>query len=881
MVSPTKSTATTDSLPLSTEALDRLTGGAFSASTSGERAAKIRDWLASQPDLTLIQEVFKEISSKDKGAAKPLRERLDEIKRQRAQESIAQEWAHKAEQLLAQEKLNIADAMAWQRDAAKAGAGLSREPLLTLKQQLVARTAHIEDLQKSCQIQREAAVLLTQRTEVLSTKALSDALAARETLQNDFKNWESQAADITNNAHWRSVDSKFPPLLESSGLQLLAVWNAFSAALDQAQAALADANAALPNVPIWASDIRKAHGLAEPIAPTGKPGKPTIDPEKKAQATTSVSEALGILEAELAQGHGKASLQAASIVRQRLKDYAGILDHKLEHQAQAALNAAGEIEGWQRWRADQIRQELVTKAQGLLNRPSGQALGGKKIQEQLRSLREQWKAADQGGPANHALWKKFDEACNEAHAVVDLWIEKVKADNAVHRQARLDLIKELEQWTAQHANGPDWKEVHRSLYQWAQRWQDAGHVSEKTFAEVQPLWKTAFDAAVAPIEAVQAQSVERRKQMTAEADQLGAATVLNIDQIKALQKRWQTEASHIPLDRKFEQKLWDRFRKPIDEAFARKSSEREKAEQAMGEYDRAVLAAAKALQEVSQSGDVSLIQTSLHHLKQVMSGASLASTAPTTAKVPSSTPVSAPPTDPSTADTPHTPPTAQVAQPPKPIVAMRGDDRPGAKRPEAVASVGARGHNAGVTGANKRSADARPLARTTNRGDSRDTAVSRLPRLGDAAFRAQRNAIDAAEFAMKHLAIQAHGEVVTKIMTAWQTRDAANLPTAQALGNKVSASVRQAWAKALTSSNQDNARAATALLRLEVATDTPTPAAFLEARRSLQLQLLTRRNDPAPKDTWATDVAQVLESLDANESVQRLQTVLKVLLQGR
>lgn len=40
-----------------------------------------------------MQAVFKELSAKDKGAAKLLREKLDEIKRSRAQESIAQEWA--------------------------------------------------------------------------------------------------------------------------------------------------------------------------------------------------------------------------------------------------------------------------------------------------------------------------------------------------------------------------------------------------------------------------------------------------------------------------------------------------------------------------------------------------------------------------------------------------------------------------------------------------------------------------------------------------------------------------------------------------------------------------------------------------------------------
>ena len=36
-----------------------------------------------------------------------------------------------------------------------------------------------------------------------------------------------------------------------------------------------------------------------------------------------------------------------------------------------------------------MREELVHKAEGLLKRPEGQAIGGRKMQETLRQLREQ------------------------------------------------------------------------------------------------------------------------------------------------------------------------------------------------------------------------------------------------------------------------------------------------------------------------------------------------------------------------------------------------------------------------------------------------------------------------------------------------------------
>jgi len=73
--------------------LDGVTGGAFSAATSGERAAKVREWLATNPGAEQLQEVFKELSARDKGAAKAIRERMDEMRRAKGQEAIAAEWA--------------------------------------------------------------------------------------------------------------------------------------------------------------------------------------------------------------------------------------------------------------------------------------------------------------------------------------------------------------------------------------------------------------------------------------------------------------------------------------------------------------------------------------------------------------------------------------------------------------------------------------------------------------------------------------------------------------------------------------------------------------------------------------------------------------------
>ena len=132
--------------------------------------------------------------------------------------------------------------------------------------------------------------------------------------------------------------------------------------------------------------------------------------------------------------------------------------------------------------------------------------------------------------------------------------------------------------------------------------------------------------------------------------------------------------------------------------------------------------------------------------------------------------------------------------------------------------------------------------------------------------------------ALKKLAAQAHGETLVQLLTAWEKRDAAQVPSVQALGNRTNAATRTAWTQALAAAPKGDA--AQALLRLEMAAEVPTPAEHISARRMLQLQLLTKRNDPGPSQTWGQDAAAVLGSAFDPESARRVQNVLRVLLKN-
>ncbi len=829
--------SSTKSFDLAT--LDTLTGGAFAVSTSGERAARLRDWLASQPTLEQLQAVFDEMSHRDKGAAKVLREKLDELRRSKDQDALIVEWTAKGEALRDAPHINLTDALGWQREAAKAGAPLSREPLAGLKTALTERVKAIEDLQHQTQVQREAAVLLAQRIEVLSTKPWQDALAQREALHADLDRWVAQAQALAADAQWPSVDAKFAPALQTSTQQVQAVWTAFSEALALTETAAADAAAPLPAVPAWSDQIRVARGevLPQAAAPAQatKPAATGVDATRKVKPTAD----------------------KAVVDQKRLE---------LAMQAEALFKPAPES-------VDVARVP---------------AMGGRKMQETLRNLREQWKKIDKEAAPNPALWKRFDAACNRAHEVVDAWLKEARAQTAAHKAQRLALIEEVKAWTVTHAHGPDWKAVARQLHQFAQRWRESGHLSEKMFAEMQPVWKAAIHAAHEPLEAVQKASLTRRQALIAEAQALGAAPTLRVDVVKALQQRWQEEAHAVVLDRKQEQKLWDAFRQPIDEAFARKSSVREQSQAALTPHDKAVLDAAKALESATAKGDAAAIRAAMHALEQIARGDVAVAAAPASDALQATGAVEKPAAE-AVTETPAETPTEAAADvlvepvaseptpakpkaAPRPVVAVRGDDRPGQKRTEAApAGRGRDGKPGGKLG------DKPGFGRDgKGREGGRDSLAPRGPRLGDAAFRAQRHALESAQDALRRLAAQAHGEVLTQLMHAWEKRDVAQLPAAQAIGSKLTPAQRTQWAQALSTQAQGDT--VTPLLRLEVAADLPTPAAHMDARRALQLQMLTRRHDPSPQMTWAADAAQVLGGAYDEAAARRLQAALKVLL---
>ncbi len=292
----------------------------------------------------------------------------------------------------------------------------------------------------------------------------------------------------------------------------------------------------------------------------------------------------------------------------------------------------------------------------------------------------------------------------------------------------------------------------------------------------------------------------------------------------------------------------------------------------MSARDRAVLEASKALEAANASGDAQRIRSAMADLEaalrsQAQGNAEAAAAAAPAQAAPENAAVATESAEAGAAagGEEAAAPAAAPKPAPRPVVAVRGDDRPGMRKDvvaPAAAGRGARPDGRGKDAARGRARCGPPGGRSLRRGSGwplrRSGRACGIPWPASGRCRLPRAARCAGAGA-EHAA-QAGGP------GSWRSLDAgavgleparpALLPSAQELGGQVNAATRTAWAQALSAPAAGDA--AQSLLRLEMAAEVPTPAEHLSARRALQLQLLTRRNDPSPAQTWGQDAARVL-----------------------
>lgn len=588
----------------------------------------------------LLEQVLHAVRNTDRRVAKLMQGRLDVIRYQRAEQQKAQACLDLAERLLQEEKLTpnqVADLdrqwtitaaapeLAASFDAARAALAARLEAQVNLQRQIIDAMGELRRMPAADLAQPAAAQLVVRMAAAQAGYLASPEHAALPRhLLSDFAQAleQGRAALAALEQHGAAIDARRALLAGWSGAdaaaldaeQMKRAWQAAAKVPDGALQAslqaefelvLARAPAAVARAPrkdgqkdgqnhgqrAAVPDEGKGEGKGEGAAKAAKKPKAPAEREQDKKFT----ETLDAMEAALEQG----LLHAAAEHDKWLKEHkAGRLTpaqtERLAH-VRAELKRLGD---WARWGGNVSREELVKAVEEL----PAQGLAMAELAKKVGSMRERWKALD--GVSGHApkgLWERFDKACTSAYAPAAAHFKQL-ADERHHNAAKAQAL--IDETLAMGSSaGADWKNIAAAGQRLRQVWGRMGTIDRKEKRKLDQAFDKALAQLLAPLSEQRKVEMSEREQLIAEAEQLNPAERNTLDQLRRLQERWQEHAKALPLERKAEQALWQRFRAACDAVFAKRKESAHAADHERKAHLHARAAICEALETAVFTGE--------------------------------------------------------------------------------------------------------------------------------------------------------------------------------------------------------------------------------------------------------------------------------------
>jgi hypothetical protein len=542
-----------------------------------------------------LERVQHAVRNSDRRVAKLMQGRLDAIRHVQAEQKQAQACISLAQRLLADEKLTpnlVADLdRQWKVvDAApEAAAEFShvREALAERLEAQVSLQRAVIDALAALRKHPDGGELERLASEHAAHLASPERASLPRHLLNDFDAVLAAERSVRQAAATAPAASSVAAASGAPG----AADGQPSAVNGSASAGVAE-NAA-PARPAGNADAAPG-GTAE--AANGQDGaapRPARTPKDKHKPTPAELEAnrhfmdmVDAMEAALAQGQ----LHIAAEHDKTLKDSkTGRLTpaqaERLAH-VRADLKRLGD---WARWGGNVSREELVHAVESL----PAEGLGMSELAKKVGSMRERWKALDGvSGAAPKSLWEKFDAACTAAYAPAAAHFKHLadeRHSNAAKAQQLVDeanalIAKDAAQLEAaggvqadreESASGNlphthDWRALASTTQRLRQAWSRLGTIDRKDKKRLDAAFSKAMDALMAPLDSQRRIEVARREQLIEEVGKLNPLDRHTIDTLRRLQESWQGHARALPLERKTEQALWQKFRSACDQIFAKR-----------------------------------------------------------------------------------------------------------------------------------------------------------------------------------------------------------------------------------------------------------------------------------------------------------------------
>ena len=241
------------------------------------------------------------------------------------------------------------------------------------------------------------------------------------------------------------------------------------------------------------------------------------------------------------------------------------------------------MQGWARWGGNVSRDALIKSVEGM----PAQKLPLKDLSKLVSGARDQWKALDAAsGAAPKTLWQRFDAACSTAYAPVAEHARKQAQQRQQNRSIADEIIEKISQFAdasglmvqAPDAATMDWKLLANFYRASLQSWQSLGYMDRKEKKSFDAKFEKVIRLLREPLKAQWKLEAERREAMIAEVESIIPEDRKAIDHVQTLQKRWQTAAKAMPLERRIEQALWERFRKACNGVFDKRKQNNQSAD---------------------------------------------------------------------------------------------------------------------------------------------------------------------------------------------------------------------------------------------------------------------------------------------------------------
>ena len=276
---------------------------------------------------------------------------------------------------------------------------------------------------------------------------------------------------------------------------------------------------------------------------------------------------LDAMEAALQQG----SLGTAAELDKSLKESKDKGMRLTQAQADRLAHVRAELKrlsDWARWGGNVSREELIKTVEAL---PT-QNLAMSELAKKVGSMRERWKALDSlSGAAPRSLWERFDAACTAAYAPAAAHFRQLADERHANAARAQALVEEAQAEIARLQDGSaDWKHVSGTVQRLRTAWSHLGAIDRKDKKRLDGLFSDALTTLQRPLEEQRKGEIAVREQLIEEALALDPHDRHAVNALRALQGRWQEHARALPLERKAEQALWQRFRAACDALFAQR-----------------------------------------------------------------------------------------------------------------------------------------------------------------------------------------------------------------------------------------------------------------------------------------------------------------------